>query len=89
MELLKQISGLVVCMKHSPMERLGMVRSFSEVEEAVWGIFVREIDGENGPQKEVVAVGGESKWGGTIGQIWKYDGETEQYRTPIRGLYSK
>ena len=45
-----------------------------EVEEAVWGIFVREIDGENGPQKEVVAVG-ESKWGGTIGQIWKYDGE--------------
>ena len=46
-----------------------------EVEEAVWGIFVREINDANGQQREVVAVGGESKWGGTIGQIWKYDGE--------------
>ncbi len=38
-----------------------------EVEEAIWGIFVTD-------EQEVVAVGGESKWGGSQGHIWKYDG---------------
>ena len=37
-----------------------------DVLEAVWGIFVLD--------NEVVAVGGESKWGGTQGFVWRFDG---------------